>query len=132
MRARVQDRDGDVLALELGHGVDAVLHEQLEAADMYPGQDRNRRAAIDCGDELRGVMHIEIDRIAGDRLVDLGARSGDETDVGKPLGAQKFLGNVLRGGANAAGAHHAQGRGFERLLRGRRLRLAQQASGSRQ
>jgi hypothetical protein len=77
-------------------------------------------------------MSTEIGVILRERLVDLHARfSFYVTDVGKPMGSQQRLGDVLRRPANARHLYEPHGRGFKRLLR-RRVPSADEAGGTGQ
>ena len=67
---------------------------------------RDRSAAVDRGDELRGKVQIEIDFAIRDGLVDLRRRGRvDKADVCKALGTQQLFGNKLGGVADRGDAH---------------------------
>src|SRR5262249_52591292 len=51
-----QDWYSDRLALEVGDGADAIGREQLEAADMHPGDDGDLFASVDRDEPERRKM----------------------------------------------------------------------------
>ena len=68
MRGRTQSLDADALPFQIGEGANAVAGKQFQAADMEAGQQRDRLPGIDRLDEVRRVIHVEINRAARDGL----------------------------------------------------------------
>jgi hypothetical protein len=73
---------------------------------MYTGQNRDRRSAVDRGNELRGKIQREIALAARDDLRGVGIRGRLEiANIGQAFDAQQFLGGVLRRETNAGITH---------------------------
>jgi len=106
--ARPERLGADAFAPEIGDPPDCVAGEQLEAADMYLGQNRNRRTAVDRGDELRRKVQREIAISACNHLRGIGIRGGFQiANISEAFGAQQLLGGVLRGERYAGIAHQS-------------------------
>ena len=89
------------------------MDEQLLAADMHAGEDRDRAAGVDSREQLGAVMSTEIGVVLRQRLIELVARVPfDMADVAEPFGAQQRLGDVLRRPADAGRLQQSHGRGF--------------------
>src|SRR6516162_781382 len=81
MARRSQICDAHALALQLGEAARGVVNEQLEAADMHAAEHRQVYAAIQPGDEHRGVPKVDSAensqilrvRVAGRRLQSVAA-----------------------------------------------------------
>ena len=125
--------DADFFAGEVGNAADRAVHEQLEAADMNPGQHFHRHAAIDPGDLHRGVVQSEIERAMGDRIRRVGARRERHVaDIVEPLGTQQVGDDILRGHTDALEFGQPHGGRFKRFFRGQHSRRTDKADRSGQ
>ena len=89
---------------------------------MHPGQQSDRRAAIDRDGQRRGKGHGEIG-VAGAHRLGRGSasrrREAHKAHIVEPLGLQQRLGDVLGGNADTRAVRkNAHGRGFKRALGG--------------
>jgi hypothetical protein len=133
MRARAEARHADTLASEVGNGPDALVPEQLQAADMHPSHHHNRTAAVDPGDQRRGVIRTEIHFSVRECRAGLGARRQfDIADIVKTFGAQQVLNDVLGSTADVSQFRNSHAGHFDRAIRGERRRCAEEACGARE
>src|SRR5215831_2052843 len=72
--ARPERLSADTLAPEIHDPADRAAREQLEAADMHAGQNRDWRATVDRSDELRGKIQCKVSLAARDNLRGIGIR----------------------------------------------------------
>jgi hypothetical protein len=104
-----------LLALQFGDAVDAFAGEQLVAASMHAGKDRDRRPAIDRLDVIDDEGEGEINPPIRERLRKFLSRGLDIGDFREALGTQQLLGGKLRrGGADKGALEEAHGGRFER------------------
>jgi len=130
---RSQKCDSDALAFQLGEAASDVVDKQLEAADMHAAEHRQLYAAIEPGDEHRGEVRAEIDLAAGNSLGRVvGRRQAHVSDIGKTLGAQQFLGDVLRRNAYSLEIGNPHSVSFEAGPCGQRLPCAEEPGGASQ
>ncbi len=129
---RTQGCDTDAAAPQLDHAADVFIHKQLEAADVYAGQCLHLDAAIDPGDLHRGIVQAKIYRAALDhvRCVDP-RRQRHIANIGKALGAQQLLGDILGGNADALPFRETDSRRLEGAFGGQHPRRADEAGGTR-
>jgi hypothetical protein len=125
-----QASDPDILALEVGHTTDAWPRPQFEAANMHAGNERDSGAAVDRGDPIRSEVYTEIDLGARKRLGSASWVLRHIADLGKALGPQQLLGDMLRGNADARVFEKPYGGGFEGSFRGQRSGCACEACGA--
>jgi len=72
------------------------MGEQLVAAGMHGGDDLDRQLVVDRDDMRERQIRVEIQLVASEFLL-LGCDGRvDVTDIGKPLGAQQRLTDILR------------------------------------
>ena len=103
VRGRAQVRHAHGLALEVGDAADAFGREQLEAADVHAGDDRDLFAGLDRDEQRRREVQREVDLAAGDQFRLPGAGVGHHVaDVGEAFLLQQLLGDVLGRDADAA------------------------------
>jgi hypothetical protein len=103
----------DPLALQLADATDALLGEQLVAADMNAGNGDKGCAGIDLLKEPGGLGRAEIGVAAPDRLHEDVNRVRHITDIGKALGAQQLFAYVLGSKADRRGLRDPHGRSLE-------------------
>jgi hypothetical protein len=128
---RAQARHADALAFQIRDAADALVAEQFKAADVDASQERDRIAGGGCYDQRCHKVRGEIDDAARDCLRSGGTlQQVDIANIGKTLGAEQLVGDVLRGDADAGGLGKADSRGFEGSLGGQRARRAQEARGA--
>ena len=102
MWSRGPDRDRDAAPSEADNAANVVADEQLLAANMHPGKDRDPAAALDPRQQLGAVVGAEIGLVLRQRLVDLLARPPfDVADFAEPFSSQQRLGDILRSAADA-------------------------------
>jgi hypothetical protein len=112
--------DSDGLAFQVADAADLLAGEQLVAADMDPGEDRQPAAIVGRLDRAGGEIQREIGTALADYGRQLAAGSGvDISDVTKTFGAQQLFRDVLRSDADAGKLHQADARRFQRALCGR-------------
>jgi hypothetical protein len=88
---------------------------------MHSGQNRNRRTAVDRGNELRGKVQREVAISARNHLRGIGIRGGFQiVNISEAFGAQQLLGGVLRGKTNTRIARQPYRRRLRRPIRGAR------------
>jgi hypothetical protein len=118
MRGRSKGFDPHTLALEIENAVNPFAPEHFKAADMHGAEGGYRQPAIERGDEHGGEIRAEIDFAAGDRLGCVDGRRGvsDVADIGKALGPQQLIGDVLGGDADTGNLREAHGGRFEHPL----------------
>jgi hypothetical protein len=103
-----------LLSLQFGDAVDTFAGEQLVAARMYAGKDRDRRPAIDRLNVIDGESDREVDPTIGERLRYLGSRDLDIGDFLEAFGAQqRFGGELWRGRADQRALEEAHRGRFE-------------------
>src|SRR6516164_11495933 len=83
MRVRPEGLDADTLALEVGDAAYPGSGKQLVTAGMNAGQQGNGRPGIDRSDEIRRIIHREVDLTTRQRGVVV--RLFNVFDVGEPL-----------------------------------------------
>ena len=115
--ARAESLDTDRLALEVAHGADPFGAEQDKAADVNSREHEDRIPGI-------YLHHKRRDEVEGD--VGLPGREGlgrldprrcaKVLHVGEPFGAQKIIGHVLGGDADAGDLHQLDPCGLEGRL----------------
>ena len=108
--------DADPLALQIGDAANAFAGEQFDAADHHAADHHDCSAGGDVHRELRCIGHAEIDFAPRDRRWDLRRRRIDKADIAKAFASQQFLGDVLRGIADALVFHQTYGCRFETSL----------------
>lgn len=96
------------LALEITDGTDAVGPEQLEAADVDPGQDDDRIAGVHAEDARADEVHANVGLAHRQRLrARAPARLPHVLHVGEAFPPQEILGDVLGRPADARDADEA-------------------------
>jgi hypothetical protein len=125
--------DADFLAAKVRNAADRVRYEKLETADMNPGQNFHRNAAIDAGNLHRGVVQAKIEHAARDRVGSVGARrQRNVADIGEPLGTQQIGDDILRGNTDALDLRQPHGGRLGRCLRSARQRHTRHGGGAGQ
>jgi hypothetical protein len=121
----------DLLSLQFSDAAEAFAGEQLVAAGMHTGKDRDRRPVIDRLDVVDREGDREIDPAIGEHLRQLPSRGFDIGDFLEALGAQQLLGGILRRGRADEGAlEQAHGSRFERPFCRKHSRRVEQAHGA--
>ena len=133
MTWRAQIGDSYALTFKLDQAAALLVHEQFEAADMHAAEYRHPDALIQRGDEHRGKVQAEIHLAAGDPLRCVVARCQTHiADVGEALGSEQFLGDVLRGNAEAGKAGKTNDGRLEAVPCGTHGPRLEETGGSRQ
>ena len=103
---RAQGGHGHGLPLEVTDCPHAVRPKQLVASDVNPGQKDDRLPRVDLDDERGSEGHADLGLARAEGLVDpLRSWLLDVPYVGKTLGLQQLLGDVLRRDTDARDLH---------------------------
>ena len=105
------------LPFQVGDAADAAMGEQLVAAGMHAGDDGDRQLAIDRDDVRERQVRLEIE-LAVPEVFQLPSDARvDVADIGKPVGAQQGLADILQGETDDR--QPAEPRKMERMCRPR-------------
>ena len=117
----------DALALQISDAASVFVPKQLVTADHYPGQQSDRFATIDRGDEIRRIIRLEINRAVRHSLGDAGRRPFDVVDIAKAVRAQQLFDEIMWRNAESGALFEPHGSGFERPLLGQHRRRVDEA-----
>jgi hypothetical protein len=120
--------DPDAFAFEIGNAAYLLVSEHLKAADMHRTQNGYRDTLLEPSDQHRGKIRSEISVAAGDAL-QRGIACRHVADIGKALGTQQFLGDILGSDTDAGDFRQPHRVCFECSFR-RHSRRAQQRRGT--
>jgi hypothetical protein len=117
MPTGAQVRHRDRPPLQLPDRAHLLPAEEFETADVDPGQDHERLAAVQAQHIPRSVQHGEVDLAGGQGLAERPRRGVDVVQVRESLGPQQVFSHELRRQARGGAVEDPQGSGLGRRLR---------------
>jgi hypothetical protein len=123
VRGRVQPAHADRLPFKITNRPDAVGAEELEAANVDPGQENDRLAPVQTDGRHRREVVADVRLAGAQRLIQPARPVGtDVLHVGEALPSQEVFRHVLRGEAEALTMVHPKPRRLGRRFSGDRPR----------